>query len=372
MTEEEKVVELTFEEAIELAEEKEKGTWDKKVEVKDLGFSTNGTLSINVGSDHYGLTNKAIGQCATAAGVPAPYIKTLMAGDEGDKAIAVRDLNNGLRHVSGDKLLRFRDQDCRAILSDKYACISNTDSLKMLSRTMPGATLMHWRFDGDDLRFKSVISKDVSGDPGHVFLGDPHKDEYSGGVACGNSEIGGRALGAAPFIFISICTNGVIFGKISGDAFRRIHTGKVDIQMLTTDIRGKITKMQTGLLEATNRMVSLKDVGMEAGHVAPLLLDARRDWSLTYPETAGWYDQWNRYEHQSSNDRTTVYNVFQGLTRYSQIAGDTNADRQEELEVLAGKMLNGKSRAANDIWTDRLNRCKDHRYEESELLKVTG
>jgi len=176
------------------------------------------------------MTNWSFGQVSQIAKAPAAYLRQLPA------TIAADCINDGLANSDDDRTLnmlvnqRSKGQlQARAITSDKYARIWNTD---LTSRLIELEQRGPWQpapaaFDGS--RGLYLGDRDM-----FAFLVDNERRIFEkgpgGGLSRGffvwNSEVGAASFGISTFLYEYVCGNHRVWGAQDVSEMRVIHIGK--------------------------------------------------------------------------------------------------------------------------------------------------
>jgi hypothetical protein len=154
-------------------------------------------------------------------------------------------------NVEKDRLFRtWNDGTLRACLSTKYIVINNVWVLEQIKRVIPGGLLSHWRSNPDELWGNVLI-------PDTIRVVDD--SDYGGLLSVGNSEIGTGRLYSQPSVFRSICMNGCIYDKQSGQAISKVHLGRnFDLDALSTLIFNNLNKQIPLLDSGIDKLLALK------------------------------------------------------------------------------------------------------------------
>lgn len=138
-------------------------------------------------------------------------------------------LNDHIAGAKQDWLVRSYDDQVRAVLSDKYAPISNTEMLDIVNRVAEGTTQTHSvtrdsSVSPDSLNLR-IIWKDVE-------TGDDSKGNGRWGIGVGvtNGEIGNRRGGIYPLIKRHSCDNSILF-DLEGQKYEFLHLGSVHAKL---------------------------------------------------------------------------------------------------------------------------------------------
>lgn len=169
----------------------------------------------------HGITEHAHNQIAEKTGIPQRYYDKMLL--EGKYDLFSHNVNTYLPSKE-KRMIRILDNDVRAVLSDRYRPIDNYDIVfscleKFKEIQNNGMTIEVKRADLTPQHlYLKVLSHDLTG----VVLHKEKRTEVYGGIVVSNSEVGVGSFMVEPFMFVPICTNGLI----SENTFRKIHLGK--------------------------------------------------------------------------------------------------------------------------------------------------
>lgn len=199
-------------------------------------------LRVNAGGIGVDLTHWSFGQCATLAGAPAGYLRTLPA------AIVADNLNYGMkfnRDIEDVGVLVAHDdlgapESLRAATGPRYGRIWNKDICNALTQKFGDGVTGDWTVPGEFGQAVDVTKRNTtlfaSDRDMFVFLADEknrveignRRNGESGSLARGfflwNSEVGSQSIGAAFFLFDYACSNRIVWGAQDFKEIRLRHT----------------------------------------------------------------------------------------------------------------------------------------------------
>lgn len=239
-----------------------------------------GDVVLDGGSAQATLTNWSFRQLASAAKAPVDYITKLPA------RLAADCLNEGLKaERQDDKLqLLFSQKDegleLRAMTSDKYARIWNSDITERLLDLQSGGT---WQpapaaFDGS--RGLYMGDRDM-----FAFMVDNERRIFEtlpeGGLSRGffiwNSEVGARSFGIMTFLYEYVCGNHRVWGAQDISELRIAHIGNAG-NLAFDEIQGQLVKYAEGAATedelVIQRMIDFK-LGKNRNEVLDAILQIR-------------------------------------------------------------------------------------------------
>ena len=186
----------------------------------DLSFGKENIQFLN-------LTDHSVSQLCAKLNIGSSYIKKCMPWQE----LAITNLNHWIGETKDrDLMIRSYENQCRAILSDRYKRIDNdVIATKGINRLLDmGFEIKYNYYDTDTLNITAVLPK---------LEGEIEKDDIvQGGVTITNSEIGGGSFNVKPFIYRLVCTNGMVVPEEIGRFYAK-HVGKkiIDVDEDTQD-----------------------------------------------------------------------------------------------------------------------------------------
>ena len=178
------------------------GKWDTLVPRKILQMQ-NGQLSWPQMGDEQPLTPStwASGQLCARLGLPAPYFRKCPTDLQDAQA------NYWLEHgpqKPGEKwMLRAKDENLRAVLSERYSPLDNATLLDELRLLLPDS----YRVDWFGLQDESLHLRVVDPARTRELLPD---DALTVGIHLVNSEVGMRSVTVDALVYRLVCTNGLI------------------------------------------------------------------------------------------------------------------------------------------------------------------
>jgi hypothetical protein len=246
------------------------------------------------------LTHWSFGQLAMRAGAPSSYLRELPA------PLAAECINHGLAQRADNAVVLFAKEPngltCRALTSDSYTRIWNTDITK---RLLTLAERGPWQpaptaFDGsrglyasDHDMFAFMVDNDR-----RIFEKGP-----AGGLGRGffawNSEVGAASFGIMTFLYEYVCGNHRVWGAQGVAELRIRHVGNADERAFrdlavelrryadssATDIERQIESARTFSLgndkdEVLDRVFSLRVPQLSRKRIgdAYALAEQREDW----------------------------------------------------------------------------------------------
>lgn len=245
-------------------------------------------------------------------------------------------LNKCLADSRSVYLLRGYQAECRAVLSDNYIPLANTDLLKSVAEVVeteatPDLKLIRPSVTPDSLHLK-LAWQDVSG------------GNYAIGVYVGNGETGNLKLRILPFVQKHACTNSILYN----DGVELYHRGS---------IVNFLPQLKDAFIQCFKRSATVLDNLLAAEErKIPSFSDVL--WGLSLQHR---WDQ-TLFERilTGTNQRESVAGLVDGVTFAAQSISDPDA--QIEMEILGGTLL-----AAPDSLFSRAAELA--KSKKSELLR---
>jgi hypothetical protein len=215
-------------------------------------------------------------------------------------------------------MVRAYDETCRAVVSDGFATIGNTELLDTFAGVVkeqhtPDFQLIRPAVTPDEMYLKSVW-KDVQAGG----------KNYGLGVFMSNSEIGGRKIRIKPVVQKHSCTNSIIVDHEKG--IELTHRGSRITKMIL--IKAAIAEIFGLAAEALDRLVKAES------EVIPNFSDVLLGLTAHY----GWDDKTSATVSIGTEGNQTRAGIINGVT-YAAHAVEREAAEQAEMEMLGGKML---------------------------------
>lgn len=174
--------------------------------------SVTGNLVVTNGtSKEHSLQDQALALLATKLQIPITYLRRCPA------ELRAENTNHWLRGL-GEKplLVRFDGEEVRAILTDKYVPVDNLSLIRNLRMAGEAEGLSCTvRYEWTPTRF---VCQAVSPRYEKRVLGE----EFLGGIALTNSEVGFSSVGVEALVLRLICTNGMVVRE-KAIGLRKVH-----------------------------------------------------------------------------------------------------------------------------------------------------
>ena len=261
----------------------------------------------------------------------ASIANRLINGDSQDREMLTELVTNQLRHVDLEKERFFRlrsDGTMRAFLGKNYSVVPQEWFLDTLEEIVPNGRISHLNGDGDTCYFNLLIPDSLRTET---------DSEYGGMLACGNSEIGQRAVATLPSVFRAICMNGCIWDQVEGVAYiRKKHIGITDLNLLKTQIADNLNRQIPLLNQGIDTMQSLKAI--QSGNNASIKHHIAAICKLTTGQTSQPLAKKcvEFYSSQKTEENITAFDLLQSFTRAAQ---EFKGQEKETYEQIAGNEI---------------------------------
>jgi Domain of unknown function (DUF932) len=261
----------------------------------------------------YSLKYLALSQIANKFQMPAPYLAKCPA------ALRAQNINHWLQEDKKRELLLRCDGDSvRAVLSQKYAPISNTQMLEYLKQTLGPKTKLRYELSEEQMMVQVV---NIDGE----FVGDTH-DRLIPGINLRNSEVGLSSAQVAAMIYRTICLNGLIMSSIT-DTWKRRHVGKQDF---LDEVRKAIFALRDAAKIHAKEFVGLRTVKVKDVHA--VFAKVAETFTLTETQLSAIQLAFN------VEPGDTLYECINAITRAGN-ATDLKLEERRQLQEVGGKML---------------------------------
>lgn len=237
--------------------------------------------------------------------------------------LLAESLNRHLQNAGDESwFVRAYDDTARAVMSDKYAVISNTEMLDLLVQTVdkqetPDFKLIRPFVSPDTLHAK-MVWKETNRDDGRG-------GNYGIGVYVRNGEIGNLSVSVYPMIQRSSCTNSIILDEEAGVKFR--HFGNVSSKRV--QIQSTMIEMFPHAAELLNKMIEAEEQRI------PNFNDVLMGLSDTY----GWDEKTRMTVATGTEGSHTRAGLVNGISYAAHEIHREDHDQMTEMEILSGRIL---------------------------------
>lgn len=267
--------------------------------------------------------------------LPADYLLALRPD------LRAHVMNDHCRNYpNGNWFVRAFDDQCRAVLSDKYAAISNTKLLSIVAKVAnesgaPNRLTESTTVTPDSLNMR-MIWKDVTR-PQHNG-----NSSWGIGVAITNGETGQRRLRGMPLLQRHSCQNSIVVDQ-QVNGFEFTHRGSVNTKMIV--VKSAMQEILPFAAELLEKMIAADSQQL------PDFTSVLDGLALQY----GWDDQTKINVAVGTEGRDTKAGIINGVTHAAKFAA--NDDDRMEMEILGGRLLVGNdsvfARAASLAYAQR-------------------
>lgn len=312
---------IGLDEACETVRSDDFGKWDIMVPRDDLQLC-NGQLMFahETGKGQLSPSAWATGQLCTRLGIPAPYFRRCPP--------ELQDLqgNHWLRHGEHKPdekwLLRAKDANLRAVLSERYSPLDNATLLDELRPLIPA----HYRVDWFGLSEESL----------HLRLVDPQRcrevlpdDALTVGIHLSNSEVGLRSVTVDALVYRLVCSNGLIRLVKGKSLMRQRHLHVSGIRFV--GVLGEA--IENALQESENFLEQLQEATKTPVlEIEEVMEKIAERWHLS-DETQQLVK--GALKREPANMQESLYGLVNAFTSAAQTLPD---DQRYDLEVLAGNL----------------------------------
>jgi len=268
-------------------------------------------------------TSWAWGQVFSKLG-PAVYGKGCNKTLPSDYLLAIppdlraENLNRHLVNANGAAwMVRSYDDQARAVLSDGYAAIANTELLDILDGVITQNQTADFRLSRpsvtpDDLNIRTIW-KDTNG------------GNYGIGVYIGNGEIGNRRLRIYPLIQRHSCENSIIIEHNRGLEF--VHRGSKITKMIL--VKSVIAELFGVAAEVLEKMIEAESQQI------PDFGDVLEGLSIKY----GWDDSTKTSVTLGTEGQQTRAGIVNGVTYAAHAIESLTPNESADMEILGGRLL---------------------------------
>lgn len=228
------------------------------------------------------------------------------------------NLNRHLQNANGSAwLVRGYDQQARAVLSDGYSIIGNTELLEVLEGVVEQNKTTDFRLSrpsvtADDLNIRTIW-KDTKG------------GNYGIGVYIGNGEIGNRRLRIYPLIQRHSCENSIIIEHDKGIEF--VHRGsKITKMVLIKSVIAELFGVAAEILE--------KMIAAESEQI-PDFTTVLDGLAVRY----GWDENTRMTIAVGTEGSQTRAGLVNGVTYAAHVIPNITPNDSADMEILGGRIL---------------------------------
>lgn len=244
--------------------------------------------------------------------LPSDYLLAIPAD------LRAQNLNRHLQNANGAGwMVRGYDDQARAVLSEGYATIANTELLEILDGVITQNQTADFHLSRpsvtpDDLNIRTIW-KDTKG------------GNYGIGVYIGNAEIGNRRLRIYPLIQRHSCENSIIIEHDKGIEF--VHRGsKITKMILVKSVIAELFGVAAEVLE--------KMIAAESQQI-PDFADVLDGLAIKY----GWNDGTKTSVTLGTEGQQTRAGIVNGVTYAAHAIDTLTPNESADMEILGGRIL---------------------------------
>lgn len=272
----------------------------------------------------YDFNDNGASQLSSKLGIPRLYLEKLPVDLAMDN---IRHWQAERRQDSALWRLNERTGTVRAVLSERYADVPHEAVLDALTTNRYLAGYKVRGFEITDTQMSVRLSRPDAFDVDAVVEGDA----YFPGVVVRNSDVGTRTLEIGAFMYVLVCTNGMIVAKAISTVKRR-HIGQINVpNFVMGGVRKAIDSPYPAAIASlapfsTKQLPVLQD---DVDHAALNTLLAGKGLSKSFA-----LDVANRVTNDHGGVKSG-WNVVQAITKQSQTL---TPDQREEADEAAGEL----------------------------------
>ena len=225
--------------------------------------------------------------------------------------------------TGGDWMIRAYQDNARAVLTDRYAAIGNTELLELIGKISSQTSAHSYLTSSSTVTPDSLNFREIWKDIQRPNTGNGNGG-WGIGVAISNGEIGNRKLRGYPLIQRHSCQNSIIIdNEVTGFEFTHIGSAST-----------KMTIIKSSMIEILPFAARMIETMIEADAQAiPDFADVLDGLAEQY----GWDDQTKINVAVGTEGRDTRAGIVNGITHAAKFAPD--ADARFDMELLGGQIL---------------------------------
>lgn len=250
--------------------------------LSDVKFEANGHVEMLLPEKGnqpavYQIHDNAIGQLGEKFKVPTRYIKELAAGDEWQRQLAAKILNDHSSWSTKTRtLVRVVGNEVRGVLSDSYKRLNSQNMIMAFLETAnrSGAQLSNGMMDATRVYMEVLMPETIS-------IQTPKNGlvEMAFGARLSTSDYGDGALELRAFMMQGVCLNGMVRDSI----MRTVHLGSrlpenIAISQRTYDLDTRTTA--SAIKDLTKGLFSHESImrrGLEIQGASEMVVDMERE-----------------------------------------------------------------------------------------------
>jgi hypothetical protein len=295
-------------------------------------------------TDGFRIHDHAVSQLGEKLSIPTQYLRSLVAGDDEHRALAIDILSSHKGWTKDDRrlLVRAIDQEVRGVLSDSYKRLDSKQIVNTFVKTISeqGAVPSDACYTPTKFWIETLIPK--------IFSIPTEKNGTVGisfGARIANSDFGDGALDLRSFFLQPICANGAVRESL----MNKIHIGKKLPDNIA--LSDKTYRLDSELMASIVKDVAKKalDRAMIEDNISLIqaaggtLVNLDREFLLLSTKQVNQNEirEISNIMIQNNQDDglfgdATLWKLSQGITAFGRNAG---GQRERELAEIAGKLL---------------------------------
>lgn len=317
--------------------------------LSDVTFNANGHVQMLLPEKGdqpavYQIHDNAIGQLGEKFKVPTRYIRELAGGDEWQRQLAAKILND---HSSWSKktrtLVRVVGDEVRGVLSDSYRRLNSQNIIMAFLETANrnGAQLSDGMLDATRVYMEVLMPETIS-----IMTPKNGMVEMAFGARLSTSDYGDGALELRAFIMQGVCLNGMVRDSV----MRTVHLGSrlpenIAISKRTYELD---TRTQASAIrDLTSGIFSKESImqrGLEIQGASEMVVDMERELKalgkgkLLKEEVTGVEKILMRNNPEDGvQGESTLWKLVQGITAHGR---GLDPRREKDFQEIAGDLMN--------------------------------
>lgn len=317
--------------------------------LSDVKFEANGHVEMLLPEKGnqpavYQIHDNAIGQLGEKFKVPTRYIKELAAGDEWQRQLAAKILNDHSSWSTKTRtLVRVVGNEVRGVLSDSYKRLNSQNMIMAFLETAnrSGAQLSNGMMDATRVYMEVLMPETIS-------IQTPKNGlvEMAFGARLSTSDYGDGALELRAFMMQGVCLNGMVRDSI----MRTVHLGSrlpenIAISQRTYDLDTRTTA--SAIKDLTKGLFSHESImrrGLEIQGASEMVVDMERELKslgkgkLLKEEVTGVEKILMRNNPDDGvQGESTLWKLVQGITAHGR---ELDPRREKDFQEIAGELMN--------------------------------
>jgi len=308
-----------------------------------ITFDANGAVKMVMNGNEFRLHDNAISQLAGRLNVPAQYLRQLAAGDEWQKQLASKIMNEHSLWTDRNRvLIRSVGDEVRGVMSDRYRRLNTMDIITAFLAEVEraGGVLADGHASDTKFWFETIHPEPIiiptakNGDVSLAF-----------GARITSSDFGDGSLQINSFILQGVCLNGLV----RESSLRQVHLGSRlpdNVQLSERTYRYDTKTMASAVKDLTKQLYD-PDMAMqkaiEVQKASEMNLNINKELKNLQRErlTKAEVKEVEEVLVQNNPDdgvqgEATLWKLVNGVTA---VARDKEPRRMREMQEIAGKLM---------------------------------